>query len=121
MGVAQSCSGIAVLNLRGRPLAWILWTQFITLGVLPVLVALQDTRLWVHPCGPLTKNVPIMVGTVIVLLRVTPFLAADWSYILVVTFAVPRTLLASMVPVEAELDTRHGHGFVRRVKMCMLA
>jgi hypothetical protein len=34
-----------------------------------VLVALHEPMLWVHPFGPLTKNVPILAGTWLVLRR----------------------------------------------------
>ena len=117
MGIFQICSGIAALMLRGRPLAWILWLQLLALVVLPLLVARQDPMLWVHPFGPLTKNIPIIIGTMIVLLRVTPFLSAHWSNILVVSYEVPRELLESRIPNGTKLDTHNGQGVISLVSL----
>jgi hypothetical protein len=69
LGFGEVAAGLLALLLRGRPLRWLLLCQLVALVVLPVLVALQDERLWVHPFGPLTKNVPIIVGTWMVLRR----------------------------------------------------
>ncbi len=69
LGAAQALSGIAVLVLRGRALQLLLGAQVLALVVLPVLVSVQDPLLWVHPFGPLTKNLPILVGTAVVLMR----------------------------------------------------
>ncbi len=66
MGVAQFSSGVFALLLRGRWLGFILIGQMFGLWVLPLLVGIQDLRLFVHPFGPLTKNVPILVGTFVV-------------------------------------------------------
>src|SRR5262249_33455540 len=63
MGACEALSGVAALLLRGRPLRWLLGAQMAALVVLPVLVGWLEPRLWVHPFGPLTKNVPILVGT----------------------------------------------------------
>ncbi|MEW5743473.1 MAG: DoxX-like family protein [Myxococcota bacterium] len=43
--------------------------QVAALVVLPVLVGWQDPTLFVHPFGPLTKNLPVIAGTVGVLRR----------------------------------------------------
>jgi len=69
MGLAQIASGIAALTLRGRPLQILLACQVAALVALPILVSMQEPLLWVHPFGPLTKNVPIVVGTVMVMRR----------------------------------------------------
>jgi hypothetical protein len=63
LGAAQILSGIAVFVIAGRIRTWILGCQFGALFVLPLLVSWQDPTLWVHPFGPMTKNVPILVGT----------------------------------------------------------
>lgn len=69
LGAAQIASGIAALALRGRPLVVLLWLQVASLVALPVLVSVHDPLLWVHPFLPLLKNVPILVGTVVVARR----------------------------------------------------
>lgn len=66
MGAAQLASGFAVLLLRGRWLRWLLYCQMAALVLLPVVVSIQDPDLWFHPFGPLTKNIPILVGTYVV-------------------------------------------------------
>lgn len=69
LGVVQAASGVAALLLRGRLLRALLVAQIAALVVLPVLVSWQEPELWVHPFGPLTKNLPIIVGTLVVLRR----------------------------------------------------
>lgn len=69
MGLAQAASGVAALLLRGAPLRWLLGAQVAALVALPLLVSWQDPSLWVHPFGPMTKNLPILFGTVGVLHR----------------------------------------------------
>jgi hypothetical protein len=66
LGVAQAISGAIVLLLRpGRLLAALLIGQAFALVVLPVLVSLHEPTLWVHPFGPLIKNVPILCATLL--------------------------------------------------------
>ncbi len=67
LGGAQLASGIAALVVRGRLLRWLLIAQATALVALPVLVSVQMPTLWVHPFGPLIKNVPIIIATVVVL------------------------------------------------------
>ena len=69
LGAAETISGVLVLVLPCRPLRWLLVCQLAALVVLPVLVSLHDEVLWVHPFGPLIKNVPILVATVVLLRR----------------------------------------------------
>lgn len=69
LGAAQIASGVAALALRGRALALLLWLQVAALIALPILVSWHDPLLWVHPFLPLLKNVPIIVGTVVVARR----------------------------------------------------
>lgn len=69
LGAAQLCSGVLALALQGRPLRWVLLAQVAALVALPALVSWQDPMLWFHPFGPLTKNLPIVIGTLGVLRR----------------------------------------------------
>jgi hypothetical protein len=72
MGACEVLSGVAALLLCGRPLRWLLGAQLVALLILPVLVAWQEPHLLVHPFGPLTKNVPILVGTAVLWHRARP-------------------------------------------------
>jgi hypothetical protein len=63
VGACEVLSGVAALLLRGRLLRWLLGAQLAALAVLPGLVGWLEPQLWFHPFGPLTKNVPILVGT----------------------------------------------------------
>lgn len=63
LGLAQAASGAAALLLRGRTAAVLLFFQGLAVIVLPALVSWQDPTLWLHPFGPMTKNIPILVGT----------------------------------------------------------
>lgn len=74
MGAAQLVSGLAVLALPWRALRWLLLAQAAALIALPLLVSWQEPLLWVHPFGPLTKNVPIVVGTLVLARR-----CSTWS------------------------------------------
>ena len=105
LGVCQVLSGFAVLALRGRWLSILLGVQLIALVVLPILVSVALPVLLVHPFGPLSKNVPIFTGTLVIFLRNTPFLSAVWSNLLLVTYAVPKGLLEPRLPAGVELDT----------------
>lgn len=74
LGVAQIASAAAALLLRGRALQILLWLQAASLLALPLLVARHDPLLWFHPFLPLWKNVPILVGTVVLARR-----CSTWS------------------------------------------
>jgi len=63
MGGAQVASAFGALALRGRWRDALLTAQCAALVALPLMVSWQDPLLWVHPFGPMTKNVPILVGT----------------------------------------------------------
>lgn len=67
MGVCQAVSGVAALVCRGRLLRVVLVCQIAGLIVLPLLVSSQDWPLWVHPFGPMIKNVPMIAGHVLLL------------------------------------------------------
>lgn len=66
LGVAQVVSGVAVLTLRGRPRQVVLLTQIGAIVALSLIVSLMEPRFLVHPFGPLTKNIPLIVGTCVV-------------------------------------------------------
>jgi hypothetical protein len=70
LGGCEVVAGVLTLVLHGRPLRWLLLAEMVGLVVLPLLVSTQDSMLWVHPFGPLTKNVPILVGTWVLWRRV---------------------------------------------------
>lgn len=65
MGAAQVLAGIAVLTLPERPRRILLYALAAALVILPALVSWQDPTLWVHPFGPMTKNVPILAATLV--------------------------------------------------------
>ncbi len=69
LGAAQALSGIAVLVLRGRWLRLLLGAQFLALVALPILVSFKEPLLWFHPFGPMTKNLPILAGTYVLVRR----------------------------------------------------
>ncbi len=69
LGLAQAASGVLALSGSERVVRGVLVVQALALVVLPLLVASQDPFLWLHPFGPLTKNVPILAGTVILACR----------------------------------------------------
>lgn len=67
LGVAQASAGALVLLLKpGRILAVLMIGLAFALVALPVLVSLSDPTLWVHPFGPLIKNVPILFATLLI-------------------------------------------------------
>jgi hypothetical protein len=72
LGAGEVVAGVLLLVLSGRLLGALLFCQLVALVVLPVLVGWQDERLWVHPFGPLLKNVPILAGTAVLLRHVWP-------------------------------------------------
>jgi DoxX-like family len=63
LGVLLAASGVAVLVLRGWPRRGVLLIQMVILGLVPLMASFVDPLLWVHPFGPLTKNVPLLIGT----------------------------------------------------------
>ncbi len=63
LGLLQVSSAVLALSLRGRALRGVLLLQLLALLLLPLMVcALEPQWLW-HPFGPITKNVPLLVGT----------------------------------------------------------
>ena len=63
LGVLSAASGLAVLALRGRPRQAVLLAQAAVLAAVAVVASFVDPLLWVHPFGPLTKSVPLLIGT----------------------------------------------------------
>lgn len=57
--------GIAlILNWR---IIWIGSAQIVLMVVYSILIAIGLPELWVHPFGPVTKNIPLIVATLIVM------------------------------------------------------
>lgn len=71
MGACQVASGLAALALRGRAARLVLLAQAAALVFLPLLVSWREPLLWVHPFGPMTKNLPILAGTLLAARRTT--------------------------------------------------
>lgn len=69
VGVLEAASGVLSLLLPQRPRRVLLYLQAAALVILPAWVIANDTLLWLHPFGPLQKNVPILVATLIVARR----------------------------------------------------
>ena len=82
LGVAQATSGVLALalapwrdpsrrpaGLAGALLRLLLGAQLVALLVLPTLVGVMDPGFVVHPFGPLTKNAPLVVGTLLLFRR----------------------------------------------------
>jgi uncharacterized membrane protein YphA (DoxX/SURF4 family) len=65
-GIGEAASGVAALVLRGRLLRVVLTFQILGLIVICLSVSAFNPLLWFHPFGPITKNIPLMIGTGIV-------------------------------------------------------
>ncbi len=64
LGVVELVSGVLALTLpRGRALTVVWLAHAAALVILPLWVGALAPFLWVHPFGPLTKNLPILAGT----------------------------------------------------------
>lgn len=63
LGGLSAASSVAALALRGRPRQAVLVAQAAVLAAAAVLASFFDPLLWVHPFGPLTKGVPLVIGT----------------------------------------------------------
>ncbi len=66
MGAGQIVSGILALTLSGKWLRLLLLLQVCALVFLPLAVGFLEPTLYVHPFGPFSKNLPILVGTWVV-------------------------------------------------------
>jgi hypothetical protein len=71
IAVLQILSGVAALVLRGWPLRALLVCQVLGLVAICLLVGWYRPLMLVHPFGPVSKNVSILIGTVVVLRRVS--------------------------------------------------
>lgn len=76
LGVGEVIAGLALLFLRGRTLLGLLICQMLGLMGIIAFASWHDPRLWVHPFGPITKNVPLLVGTV---LAIRPLISSSPS------------------------------------------
>jgi hypothetical protein len=72
-GLVQAISGVAVLLLRGGWLWGLLLAQCLALAFLPLMVAIVQPLMMVHPFGPLTKSLTIAAGTFVVWRRCASF------------------------------------------------
>ncbi len=70
-GIGEALGGVAILVLRGRLLWWLLALQAVGLLVICVLVTNYDPMQWLGPFGPLTKNIPLLAATLVLLRRTT--------------------------------------------------
>ncbi|ROS02052.1 DoxX-like protein [Sinobacterium caligoides] len=52
---------IGVWLLYGRQLRHCYWLQLIIITLYTVLLTVIDAHYWLHPFGPLTKNIPLLV------------------------------------------------------------
>ena len=66
LGLVQIASGVLALTLSGRWLRAVLAAQVGALVALMIVMTWLDPVLWAHPFGPLTKNAPILIGTLVV-------------------------------------------------------
>jgi uncharacterized membrane protein YphA (DoxX/SURF4 family) len=62
-GVGEVLLGLLTLTLHGRALRGLLSVCLALLLLLPALVTLSQPELWLHPFGPLTKNVVLIAAT----------------------------------------------------------
>lgn len=69
LGFAQAASGVLAVVLRAPLARALVAFQAASLVILPLAVSWQDPLLWFHPFGPMTKNVPILFGTLLVVWR----------------------------------------------------
>jgi uncharacterized protein YqjF (DUF2071 family)/uncharacterized membrane protein YphA (DoxX/SURF4 family) len=119
VGVLQVASGVLALVLRGNALRAVVFAQLCALIVLPTFVGIYDPSLIVHPFGPLTKNLPIIAGTALVLMRVppSPFFTSTWKRLCMFHFRVPEALARKHLPPGVELDMRDGSAWVSFVSL----
>ncbi|BFM15468.1 hypothetical protein R50073_16510 [Maricurvus nonylphenolicus] len=52
---------IGLWLLTGRKLLWCYWLQFGVIAVYTLLLTVIAPDFWLHPFGPLTKNLPLVV------------------------------------------------------------
>jgi uncharacterized membrane protein YphA (DoxX/SURF4 family) len=81
MGLLEVAAGVLTFVLEGPALRALLVGETGALVLLPVLVSMHESQLWVDPFGPLTKNLPILAATLVLLRRAQPSRSAPalWS------------------------------------------
>lgn len=52
---------IGIWLLAGRKLLWCYWLQLCVITVYTLLLTVIAPEFWLHPFGPLTKNLPLVV------------------------------------------------------------
>ncbi len=68
-GVGQIVLALTGLVVRGTWLRLVTAAQAAGLVVITLLVTYHNPLLWLHPFGPLTKNISILLGTLVLLRR----------------------------------------------------
>ncbi len=119
IGTLQAASAILALALRGNALRTLLAGQLAALIVLPILVGVIEPELFVHPFGPLTKNLPIIAGTFLAITRVppSPFLRAVWKRLCMFHFRVPHELARKHLPPGVLIDEHEGSAWASFVSL----
>jgi hypothetical protein len=69
VGAIAAASGLGLVILRGESLRVLLVCQLMVLIAVPIGATFLDPLLWFHPFGPLTKNVPLIAATWVLLRR----------------------------------------------------
>lgn len=62
-GLIDLVLGVALLLAPLRSAHWILAAQFALMAAYTLLISVQMPHWWLHPFGPILKNLPIFVGT----------------------------------------------------------
>ena len=59
--------GILTFTTRGRPRQLVLLMQFLVIATYTFLITLRIPEWWLHPFGPLSKNLPMLAGIALLL------------------------------------------------------
>jgi DoxX-like family len=65
VGCIELVLALSLLRPPGCPALLVLLAQLFYLVVFTVVASLREPLLWFHPFGPLTKNLPILVATIV--------------------------------------------------------
>ena len=63
---------LACWILLGVRALWCGWAQILVITTYTIILTMIAPEFWLHPFGPLTKNVPILVFIYILFIRHTP-------------------------------------------------
>lgn len=83
--IADAClflgSGVDMLLacwiLTGLRMSWCGWAQILVIMIYSIILTIIAPEFWLHPFGPLTKNLPILVFIYIVFVHVGPHAEHD--------------------------------------------